>query len=338
MTYSARPRYSPNIDRISRNAQVLSIAAFFLLCCIIFSVSTTAFLTPGNILNLLRQSAPLLIVALAMTFVITSGGIDLSIGSMVALVNAVTATALHDGLPWPLVVAIALLTGSVVGLVQGWFIAFQRIPSFIVTLAGLSILRGVALLLTEGFSIPIEDGGIFSDIGRGNLIGLPVPAILAVLAALGAWFVLDRMKLGRHITAIGINPEAARRAGIATRAVTASVYVMTGVASAAAGVIIASRLSSGSSNAAVGFELDVIAAVVLGGTVLTGGRGTVVGTVLGALTIAIIGNGLILLHISPFFTQIVTGTIILSAIWLNSTVFTTMASRHRARPRAHGGS
>jgi simple sugar transport system permease protein len=156
-----------------------------------------------------------------------------------------------------------------------------------------------------------------------------MPALIAVVAMLAGYVILEHAKLGRHITAIGVNPEAARRAGIPTRSLQMSVYAMTGFAAAAAGIIIASRLSAGSSNAAVGFELDVIAAVVLGGTALTGGKGTIIGTIFGALSISVIANGLILVHISPFFTQIVTGTIILAAIWLNSAVLSGMANQFR---------
>ena len=319
--HSDRPRLSFNIDRIVRNAQVISIAAFFLVCTVIFSLLSGVFLTPGNLLNVLRQSAPLMLVAVAMTFVITSGGIDLSIGSLVALVNALVAIGIHAGFPWQLVVLFTLLIGIALGLAQGWFIAFQNIPAFIVTLSGLSILRGVALLLTQGYSIPISDVPAFSAIGRGDFLGIPVPALIAVVAMLVGHVILEHTKLGRHITAIEINPEAARRAGIPTRPLQMSVYAMTGFAAAAAGIIVASRLSAGSSNAAVGFELDVIAAVVLGGTALTGGRGTIIGTILGALSISVIANGLILVHISPFFTQIVTGAIILAAIWLQLSRF-----------------
>lgn len=311
--------------RALAHAPVLSIAAFFVLMVAAFALGTEAFLSQANLLNLLRQSAPLLIVAVAMTFVVTTGGIDLSVGSTVALVNALAAIALQAGLPWPLVVLLTLALGAVVGAVQGWFVAVERIPSFIVTLAGLSVLRGVALLLTQGFSIPIQPTGWFVQLGRGWFLGVPLPAALAVLVALAGWVALTQARFGRYVTAIGANVEAARRAGIAVRRVTASAYVLTGTAAAAAGIVIAARLGSGSSNAAVGFELDVIAAVVLGGTALAGGRGTILGTVLGALTIAVIGNGLILAHVSPFFTQIVTGLIILLAIWLNTRLFARVA-------------
>lgn len=319
--HDRRPLGSPWADFLLAQAPVLSIAAFFLLMVTAFALGTDAFLTKTNLLNILRQSAPLLIVAVAMTFVITTGGIDLSVGSTMALVNALAAIALQAQIPWPAVVLLMLLLGAFVGAVQGWFVAVERIPAFIVTLAGLSILRGIALLLTQGFSIPIAPTSWFVQLGRGWVLGLPLPAILAALVALAGWVALTQARLGRYVTALGANAEAARRAGIDIRLVTVMVYVLTGVAAAAAGIIIAARLGSGSSNAAVGFELEVIAAVVLGGTALAGGRGTIVGTVLGALTIAVIGNGLILAHVSPFFTQIVTGLIILLAIWLNTRLF-----------------
>jgi simple sugar transport system permease protein len=272
-----------------------------------------------------------LIVAVAMTFVITTGGIDLSVGSTVALVNASAAILLQFGIPWPLVIVALLALGACVGAMQGWFVAYEGIPAFIVTLAGLSILRGVALLMTQGFSIPIETEGWFTLIGRGWLLGIPFPAVLGILAALIGFLTLGNLRFGRHVVAIGANLEAARRVGISVKQRLMTVYILTGVASAIAGIIIAARLGSGSSNAAVGFELEVIAAVVLGGTSLLGGKGTIVGTVLGALTIAVIGNGLILAHVSPFFTQIVTGFIILIAIWLNTRVFAKLATPTRKR-------
>jgi simple sugar transport system permease protein len=324
--YTSRPQGSAKADFLARHAQVLSIATFFLLCVVIFSFTSEAFLSTGNLLNLLRQSSPLLIVAVAMTFVITTGGIDLSIGSTVALINALAAIALQAGIPWPLVILLLLATGAIVGAAQGWFVAFEGIPSFIVTLAGLSVLRGLALLMTQGFSIPIAQESFFVQIGRGWLFGVPFPAVLAVLAVIIGFTAMNLMQYGRHVVAIGANTEAARRAGIPVRQRLMLVYIVSGISAAVAGIIIAARLGSGSSNAAVGFELDVIAAVVLGGTSLMGGRGTISGTVLGALTIAVIGNGLILSHVSPFFTQIVTGLIILVAIWLNTRVFSRLAT------------
>ncbi|WP_334174152.1 ABC transporter permease [Pseudoxanthobacter sp.] len=321
--YTERAKGSPVADFIAENAQILSIAVFFLACVLVFTAGTPTFLTAGNILNVLRQAAPILVVAVAMTFVIVTGGIDLSVGSQVALINALAAIVMAAGLPWPLAALAMLALGAAIGFAQGWFIAYQGVPAFIVTLAGLSILRGFALWMTEGYSIPIKDAAGFFWFGRGDLLGIPVPALIAVLAAVIGYVVLHAARYGRRVVAVGSNMEAARRVGMPAQWIIASVYMLCGVASAAAGLLIAARLGSGSSNAAVGFELQVIAAVVLGGTSLTGGRGTIVGTVLGTLTIAVIGNGLILMHISPFFTQIVTGAIILVAIWLNTRFFNT---------------
>ena len=305
------------------NGGVLSIAAFFVVMAVIFSLITNTFLTEANLLNILRQIAPLMIVAVAMTFVITTAGIDLSVGSVLALVNALAAISLQAGLYWPLVVALMLGVGIVIGAIQGFFIAYEGIPAFIVTLAGLSSIRGTALLLTKGYSIPIDPQSPFNEIGRGWIFGLPMPAIIAVVVLALGFLVFNETTFGRYVTGVGANAEAVRRAGVDTKKITLAVYALSGLAAAMAGIIIAARLGSGSSNAGGGFELDVIAAVVLGGTSLFGGRGTMLGTMLGALTVAVIGNGLILYHMSPFLTPIIEGFIILIAIWLNFRLFRT---------------
>ena len=320
--YTERGEGSVVADFLTEHAQLLSILFFFIVCIVFFSLATDVFLSVGNLLNILRQAAPILIVAVAMTFVIITAGIDLSVGSQVALINASAAIMLSFGVPWPVVVLAMLLLGALVGLAQGWFIAYQGIPAFIVTLAGLSILRGFALYMTQGFSIPINDVPGFFAIGRGTVLGFPVPAIIALIVTAVAAIVISRQMYGRQVVAVGSNPEAARRVGMSSNWIIASVYMLSGIACTIAGLLLAARLGSGSSNAAVGFELQVIAAVVLGGTSLFGGRGSILGTLLGTLTIAVIGNGLILMHISPFFTQIVTGAIILIAIWLNTRIFT----------------
>lgn len=319
--YTERARTSPLVDWLNDHAQVLSIGLFFVLCMGFFGALSETFLTSGNLLNVLRQAAPVLIVAVAMTFVIVTAGIDLSVGSIVALVNALAAILMATGLGWPLATLLMLIAGGLVGLLQGWFIAYQRIPAFIVTLAGMSILRGFALWITAGYSIPIAEQPGFFWLGRGSLLGMPVPALIAILAAVAGFVCMGSTRYGRRVVATGSNLEAARRVGMPARWILCSVYGLSGLACAVAGLLIAARLGSGSSNAAVGFEMQVIAAVVLGGTSLMGGRGSILGTVLGALTISIIGNGLILLHVSPFFTQIVTGIIILAAIWMNTRLF-----------------
>lgn len=313
---------------LRENGAVASIALFLVVVAVVFAAVTDTFLTEPNFLNIVRQIAPLMIVAVAMTFVITTGGIDLSVGSVLALVNALAAISLGAGVPWPVVVVLMLLAGAAIGVIQGYFVAYEGIPPFIVTLAGLSMIRGLALLLTKGYSIPIDPASPFNEIGRGWVLGVPLPALIAIAVLIAGYVVFNETRFGRYVTGIGANAEAVRRAGVNTRRVTLTVYVMSGAAAALAGIIIAARLGSGSSNAGIGFELDVIAAVVLGGTSLFGGRGTMTGTLLGGLTVAVIGNGLILAHVSPFLAPIVTGAIILVAIWLNFRIFRTGRQGH----------
>ncbi len=326
--YTERQVGSRRHDFFQSHAHVLSITLFFVLCCVVFASLSSVFLEPGNMLNILRQAAPNLIIGIAMTLVITTGGIDLSVGSIVALVNSMAAVLLKSGFDWPITVLLMLTFGALIGLAQGFFVAYQRIPAFIVTLAGLSALRGCALVLTGGFSILIPPS-LFLVIGRGTMFGVPYPALLGLMVAIVGYIVLNTTVYGRRVVAVGANTEAARRVGMPAQATIASGYVLSGTASALAALVIAARLGSGSSNAAVGVELDVIAAVVLGGTSLSGGRGTIIGTVLGTLTIAVISNGLILAHINPFFTQIVTGAIILIAIWLNTRIFDRLGTTKR---------
>jgi len=166
---------------VQDNGGVASIAVFFAVVVLLFSVITSTFLTEGNLLNILRQVAPLMIVAVAMTLVITTAGIDLSVGSILALVNALAAISLQAGIPWPAVVVLMLVIGALIGAIQGFFIAYEGIPAFIVTLAGLSTIRGTALFLTKGYSIPIDPDSPFNAIGRGWVFGLPLPAIIAVV-------------------------------------------------------------------------------------------------------------------------------------------------------------
>jgi simple sugar transport system permease protein len=312
-------------DRIKvflyRNIAVVSILSVLLLLIGVFTFTTDTFLTPNNLLNLLRQTAPTLIVAIAMTFVITIGGIDLSVGSVVALTSALSAALLSAGVPGVVTIALMLALGLLVGLVNGWFSAYQGIPAFIVTLATLSIVRGSALLQTKGYSIGIDPHLSFIGLGQGRLGFLPIPALMGVAVALLGWVGLTQIRYGQYITGIGSNEEAVRRAGVNTRRIKLSAYLLTGIASALAGMIVAARLGSGSANAGVGFELEVITAVVLGGTNLFGGRGTIVGTILGVLTIGVIGNGLILVRLSPFLVPVVQGAVLLLAIWANTRVF-----------------
>lgn len=312
-----------------RNIATLSMVAVTFAVALFFAVATDAFFTLNNILNVLRQLAPLLVVSVAMTFVITTGQIDLSVGSILAFVSAASAVLLGQGYDSSLVIAAGLAAGAAIGALNGWFSAYQGIPSFIVTLAALSFVRGFALLLTGGFSIPIDADLFFIKIGRGQILGISVPALLAIAVALVGAVVLSRMRFGQYVTGIGANEESVRRAGVPTRRLKLAVMVISGMSAALAGMMIAGRLGSGSANSGVAFELGVIAAVVLGGTDLFGGRGTILGTVVGAFLITIVANGLVLLGVSPFLTPIITGVILLLALWVNERVFSRASGRTR---------
>jgi simple sugar transport system permease protein len=295
----------------------LGLATVLLTLVVILSFFTQTFLTTGNILNVLRQAAPTLIVAVAMTLVITSGGIDLSVGSSLALVGVLGATMLSTGGPWWLVVLAMLVFGSAVGLINGLLVTLGGLPPFIATLATLSVLRGVAQIVTKGYSIPVPPDSPFIELGRGFLLGIPYPIVIAALALFIGYLLFNRTQFGIYITGVGSSEEAVRRNGVDTNRVKVSVYIFSGLLTAIAGMITSARLASGSSYSGVGFELDVISAVVLGGTNLFGGDGTLLGTFFGTTILAVIGNGLILLQVSPFYEQIIKGVILIIAIILN---------------------
>lgn len=302
---------------------ILTVAVFVVLVVLMvfFGATAEAFLTVDNLLNMLRQIAPTMIVAVTMTYVVTTSGIDLSVGSVVALSGSLLAIWTHAGWDATLALFAVLGLGLLVGLVNGWFTAYQGLPPFIVTLATLSIVRGAALLVTQGYSTPIPNDAWVTVLGQGRVGVVPVPVIIAAVVVAIGWVAFTQTPYGRYVVGLGSNAESLRRTGVNTRLVGLVVYVMSSLAAAVAGVLVAARLASGSSNAGVGFELEVITAVVLGGTSLLGGRGSVLGTVLGALVLGVIANGLVLLHVSPFYVQIVQGSILLLAIFANTRLF-----------------
>lgn len=313
--------------KLTTHVQTVAVAGVLLVLLLVFAFSANDFLTVSNLFNLLRQIAPTMIVAVAMTFVITSGGIDLSVGSTVALSGSLLAIAVSAGWDPTLALALVMLLGAGIGFVNGWFSAYQGVPAFIVTLAMLSVIRGTALRVTEGYSTPIPHETWVVSLGQGRLFGVPVPAILALVVAVVGWFVFAKTPFGRYVIGMGSNAESLRRSGVAIRRVGLSVFILTSTAAALAGVLVATRLASGSANAGVMFELEVITAVVLGGTSLFGGRGSILGTVLGALVLGVIANGLVLMHVSPFYIQILQGAILLLAIFLNQKIFSRFATR-----------
>ncbi|MGE5583115.1 MAG: ABC transporter permease subunit [Bacillota bacterium] len=283
---------------------------------VILTILSPRFLTLANFTNILRQTSLNAIMAVGMTFVIITAGIDLSVGSIFAFASAVTAGMLVGGVNVWLAVSAGLLLGAVLGAVNGVLIARGKVPPFISTLAMMTILRGATLVYTNGQ--PITGlGDAFYYVGGGFVGIFPVPVILTFLVFGIGYYLLSQYKIGRYLYALGDNEEAARLSGIDTNRVKIFAYTVSGLLAALSGIIIASRLNSAQPTAGQGAELDAIAAVVLGGTSLSGGQGSVVGTLIGALIIGLLNNGLNLLNVSPFYQLIAKGAVILIAILLD---------------------
>lgn len=295
----------------------MGILIGLLLLCAVLAVQSPVFLSKGNVLNVLRQVATNLYIACAMTMIIILGGIDLSVGSVVALSGVVTGGMIaFDGAPLILAVVCGLLVGLAVGGFNGFVVSTTTIPPFIVTLATMNIARGVAYVYTGGQPIRVMSDR-FNFIGAGYLGDIPMPIIYLVAIVAISLFIMDKSKLGRHIYAVGGNRKAALFSGIKTRRVTFFAYFFSGLMAAVAGVVLASRMFSGQPTAGQGAEMDAIAAVVLGGTSMSGGAGKIGGTVIGALVIGVLSNGLNLMGINSFWQYIVKGIVILIAVYVD---------------------
>lgn len=309
-----------------------SLRRFQSLLALALMVAALAFLsdkffTPDNGWNILRQISVNLCLSVGMTLVILSGGIDLSVGAILGLAGAVAAGLLKNGLTLAALgvrleftVAGAIAAGLAVGGAAGWGNGFAitrfQLPPFVATLGMLSIARGLTMLWTGGFPITgLGDG--FGHLGTGAFLGMPLP--VWIMLALTALFVVvtKRTRFGRHLYAVGGNERAARLTGLNVPRIKLAVYTLAGALAGVAGLIVTARLDSAQPNAGLGYELDSIAAVVIGGTSLSGGRGSVTGTVLGCLIIGVLNNGLFLLNVSPFWQQVIKGLVILLAVALD---------------------
>jgi len=293
-----------------------TLAGLFGLSVLLW-ILTPHFLTVSNLLNVLEQTAINAIIAAGMTFVIISGGIDLSVGSLVALAGVVLATVLHAGLPVPMAVAAALATGFAFGTLNGLAITWGRLPPFIATLGMMSIARGCALLFTEGRPVSGFDAG-FRSLATARVAGVPAPVLVTIAVYLIARFVLVETRFGRYVYAIGGNEEATRLSGVSVRLHKTLVYGVSGLASAVAAVLLTARLNSAQPIAGIMYELDAIAATVIGGTSLMGGEGGLGGTMIGALIMGVLRNGLNLLGVSSFVQQIVIGLVIVVAVLVDT--------------------
>ncbi|WP_113720284.1 ribose ABC transporter permease [Aeromonas salmonicida] len=297
-----------------------SLVALLVLIGVVSFLSPN-FFTADNLLNILRQTSVNAIMAVGMTLVILTAGIDLSVGSVLALCGALAATMVAMELPIALVVPLTLGAGALLGGISGLIIAKGKVQAFIATLVTMTALRGVTMVYTEGRPISTgfsEGSDHFAWLGTGYLLGLPVPIWLMAIVFLLAWYLLNHTRLGRYIYALGGNESATRLSGINVARVKLAVYGLCGMLSALAGLIVTSRLSSAQPMAGMGYELDAIAAVVLGGTSLMGGKGRIMGTLIGALIIGFLNNALNLLDVSSYYQMIAKASVILLAVMVDN--------------------
>ena len=277
------------------------------------------FLTANNLLNLLLQVTANGFIAFGMTFVILTGGIDLSVGSILALSSALTAGLIAAGIPVPFAILLAVCMGGIFGMLNGLLVAYGKLAPFIVTLASMTIFRGATLVFTNGN--PLTQGlgysFLFQFLGQGYVVGIPFPVILMFLVFIILYVVLHKTAFGKSVYALGGNEKAAYISGVKLSKVKIIIYTISGIMASISGLIITSRLSSAQPTAGTSYEMDAIAAVVLGGTSLSGGKGRILGTLIGALIIGVLNNGLNIIGVSAFWQQVVKGVVILIAVLLD---------------------
>ncbi|WP_156033859.1 ABC transporter permease [Serratia liquefaciens] len=302
--------------KLSKHANELGLLAIIIVLYLVFSIYATGFISLNNQMNILRDAATIGIAAWAMTLIIISGEIDVSVGPMVAFISVILAYLMQYAIPLPLALILALCLGaalgSVAGVLRGWF----NVPSFVATLGLWSALRGMGLFMTNALPVPIDENTVLDWLG-GQVLGLPVSAVIMLILFVIFQFISKKTAFGRSVYAIGGNASAAQLCGINVKRIRVLLFTLAGLLAAVTGILLAARLGSGNAGAASGLEFDVIAAVVVGGTALSGGRGSMLGTLLGVLVITLIGNGLVLLGINSFFQQVVRGVIIVLAVLAN---------------------
>jgi ribose transport system permease protein len=298
---------------LHRSGRQLGTLAGLLLLCVLLWAATPHFLTVSNLLNVLEQTSINAIVAVGMTFVIVSGGIDLSVGSVLAVSGIGLGLALQAGVPPIAAIPLALAIGWMCGVANGLLVTVGRLPPFIATLGMMSVARGAALMLAEGRPISgFSDG--FRGLATERVLMIPAPVLITALIYVAAHFVLAHTIFGRATYAIGGNEEAARLSGVRVRLHKPMIYGVAGLSSAAAAVILTARLNSAQPTAGTMYELDAIAATVIGGTSLMGGEGSLLGALIGALIMGVLRNGLNLLNVSSFFQQVIIGIVIIGAV------------------------
>ncbi|WP_409227092.1 ribose ABC transporter permease [Gudongella sp. SC589] len=291
-----------------------------LILVVTMSFLSDRFLTWSNIITVLRQTSINAVIATGMTFAILIGGIDLSVGSVLAITGAIAASLVASGMNIILVVILTLLIGLGIGLLNGLLISKGRLQPFIATLGTMTLLRGLTLVYTQGRPISIfgsDTSAMFSKIGTGYFLGIPIPVYIMLVVFFISWYTLNHLKIGRYTYALGSNEEATMYSGIKTDNIKLFVYAVAGVLAALAGIIVTARLGSAQPTAGSGYELDAIAAVVIGGTSMAGGIGTIFGTAIGAMIIGILNNALNMLQVSSYYQDVAKGVVILIAVLLD---------------------
>ena len=304
------------VNRLLQNEQAGLLLALILLC-VVLSILSPVFFTALNIKNVLRDAALVAIAGIGMVMVILLGEIDLSVGSMQAVAGIVAVAVLNSFSSVFVALGAALFAGACIGLINGLLITRAHINSLIATLGMMAILRGGAMVSTQAVSI---QGSVdsFIEIGTGHWGPIPIPVLIAFLLLALFFYVLHYTTFGRYVYAVGGNPQAARLSGLPVDRIRIAVFVIAGILAALSAFILASRLNSGQPNAGLGFELQVIAAVILGGISLTGGVGTLAGAFIGILILTVLSNGLVLLNVSSFYHDIARGIVIILAVYLDT--------------------
>ena len=299
-------------------SELTTVIALIILMAVITIINSN-FLTANNLLNLLLQVTSNALIAFGMTFVILTGGIDLSVGSILALSSALTAGLLGSGMPVTLAILISLILGCILGMMNGLLISYGKLAPFIVTLATMTIFRGATLVYTNGNPITkgLSDTFLFQFLGQGYIVGIPFPVIIMFIVFIVLYVLLHKTAFGKSVYAIGGNEKAAYISGVKLNKVKIIIYSISGIMASISGLIITSRLSSAQPTAGASYEMDAIAAVVLGGTSLSGGKGRILGTLIGALIIGVLNNGLNIIGVSAFWQQVVKGVVILIAVLID---------------------
>jgi ribose transport system permease protein len=312
-------RETPSTEKEHRQNLIVrfNLLFIFIALVVIASVAAPQFLTPQNLANLLQQSSLIGIVAIGMTLVILTAGIDLSVGSVAALAGMLVAILIGVGIPWPVALILAVAAGATSGALVGSLSAYLRLPAFMVSLAALQSVRGLTYLTTNGTPTTSEIPTGLRFLGAGSVGPIPTVGIIFIIVAILAGLMLKKTTYGEYIYAVGSNKDAARLSGLPVRSILTSVYIISGALAAFAGVLLTARLTIGQPTANQGLELDAIAAVVLGGTSLFGGKGGIFGTFIAVLLLSVLRNLFNLLGLSSFFQMLVTGLILVAALILN---------------------